>query len=342
MRKMLSPAFSQRCLLEQESIIGGVVDEFVRVIGERAPAGSPGINVTKWYEMATFDILGEMAFGESFHSLQTGRPHFWADIILEHLYFITLADNLRRIGTIAKVFRYLVPSSLIVLNQNSQYSRKQVEKRLASKESRKDFVSIIAGAETVATFLAGTTCFLLQHPDKLQRLVSEIRGAFTSYDDIKAQRAQKLKYLQAVINESLRLFPPGAQGAPRLSPGFELHGRYIPKGTEIYTSPWAATHDPQYFSEPMKFKPERWLDPNSTDVKEASQPFLLGPRACLGRNFAQMEMNLLMAKIFWSYDLELVNKEVNWLKEGKVHVLWWKPKLFVRFHRRASIKGPQS
>ena len=69
---MLSPAFSQRSLLEQESIIGGVIDQFVRITGEKAPPGSSGINLTKWYEMSSFDILGEMAFGESFHSLETG------------------------------------------------------------------------------------------------------------------------------------------------------------------------------------------------------------------------------------------------------------------------------
>ena len=54
-------------------------------------------------------------------------------------------------------------------------------------------------------------------------------------------------------------------------------------------------------------------------------------------SFALMEMNLLMAKIFWTYDLELVNKDVNWLQEGKVHILWWKPKLFVRFHKRPDL-----
>lgn len=53
--------------------------------------------------------------------------------------------------------------------------------------------------------------------------------------------------------------------------------------TEIYTSAWTVTHDPGNFSDPMSFKPERWLDPESKDVKEASQPFSLGPRGCLGR-----------------------------------------------------------
>lgn len=76
MRRMLSPAFSQRSLLEQESIIGRVIDQFVRIIGEKAPSESNGINMTKWYEMSSFDILGEMAFGESFHSLETGKLFF--------------------------------------------------------------------------------------------------------------------------------------------------------------------------------------------------------------------------------------------------------------------------
>lgn len=73
MRKMLNPAFSQRGLLEQEAIILGIIDKFVRVLGEKAGPGSEGLNMTKWYEMNSFDILGEMAFGESFHSLDTGE-----------------------------------------------------------------------------------------------------------------------------------------------------------------------------------------------------------------------------------------------------------------------------
>ncbi|KAI6082029.1 cytochrome P450 [Hypoxylon rubiginosum] len=358
MRKMLNPAFSQRGLLEQEEIITGIVDKFVTIIGEKGGPNSQGINMTKWFEMNSFDILGEMAFGESFHSLDTGNLHFWAAIVLEHLYFITLIDNLRRIGWLAKTVGYLIPSSLLTRNQNSVYSRQQVEKRLAIQGSRNDFVSLlvdkvragevgkeemtahvstltIAGGETVATTLASLTCFLTQNPDKLQRLVDEIRAAFKSFDEINATATQQLPYLQAVLNEGLRLFPPASGGAPRVSLGFELHGYHIPEGAEINVSPWTVTHDEKYFSDPLGFKPERWLDPHSTDCKEASRPFLLGPRDCLGRNFAWMELNLVLAKIIWLYDMELITKDLNWLESCQVHVLWWKPKLLVRFHRRS-------
>lgn len=96
--------------------------------------------------------------------------------------------------------------------------------------------SSIAGGETVSTFLAGATYFLLQHPQKLKTLVTEIREAFKSYADINAKDAQQLTYLQAVINEGLRLYPPASQGSPRISSGFELHGRYIPQGVSCFAT----------------------------------------------------------------------------------------------------------
>ncbi|KAH7019600.1 cytochrome P450, partial [Ilyonectria destructans] len=143
MRKMLSPAFSQRGLLEQEKIISGIIDKFVKVLGEKAGPGTERLNMTKWYEMNSFNILGEMAFGESFHSLDTGTPHFWADVVLEHLYVVTLLDNLRRIGWLSKLAGLLIPAWILTSNQNSNYSRQQVEKRLAMQESRNDFVSLL-------------------------------------------------------------------------------------------------------------------------------------------------------------------------------------------------------
>lgn len=73
---------------------------------------------------------------------------------------------------------------------------------------------------------------LLHNPDKLERVVTEIRTAFENYSDINWQKAQQLRYVQAVINESLRMIPPAPSGLglPRVSPGFELHGKYIPPG----------------------------------------------------------------------------------------------------------------
>ena len=79
MKKSLSAAFSTKALAEQERTVVRVIDDFVRRIGEDGGPGTRGLNMTKWYEMCAFDILGEMAFGESFHCIESGalgkNPH---------------------------------------------------------------------------------------------------------------------------------------------------------------------------------------------------------------------------------------------------------------------------
>lgn len=163
--------------------------------------------------------------------------------------------------------------------------------------------SRIAGGETTATFLAAATYYLLRNPACLARLQDEIRDRFSDYKDINATAARQLPYLQAVINEGLRIYAPGSGGFPRVSTGMKVGDVYVPAGVstyltrfshvnislmkspqaEVFTHAWTLTHSDKYFSDPNTFKPERWLDPNSTDVREASQPFSVGPRGCLGQ-----------------------------------------------------------
>ncbi|KAL9583287.1 MAG: hypothetical protein Q9203_005146 [Teloschistes exilis] len=195
---------------------------------------------------------------------------------------------------------------------------------------------VIAGGETVSTFLGAVTYYLTRHPECLHKLQEEIRTRYGRYGEISATSAQQLPYLQAVINEGLRIYPPGSQGFPRVSPGAMIADHWVPKGAEVYTSGWSLTHDARNFHEPFSFKPERWLDPTNADVKEASQPFSLGPRGCLGRNFAYMEMNLVLAKMLWRYDLHSMSSGLDWAGQSHMHVMWWKPELRIRFLERSS------
>ena len=88
----------------------------------------------------------------------------------------------------------------------------------------------IAGGETVSTFLTATTYYLCQNPQPYQKLREEIRAHYQSYDQIDAATALQLPYLQAVIQEGLRIFPPGSQGFPRTSPGVVIDDNLIPAG----------------------------------------------------------------------------------------------------------------
>lgn len=88
----------------------------------------------------------------------------------------------------------------------------------------------IAGGETVSTFLGAVTYYLTTHPDCCRKLKEEIRTRYGRYDEINATTAQQLPYLQAVINEGLRIYPPGPQGFPRVSPGTVIADHWVPKG----------------------------------------------------------------------------------------------------------------
>ncbi|CAI7653290.1 unnamed protein product [Penicillium pancosmium] len=347
MKKSLSPAFSLRSLEEQAGIVSQCVDRFITRIGE-PDLNMRGLNMTKWYEMVAFDILGEL-----------GKPHFWSSLVEDHLYFITVADNFRHFPVVALMAKLLSPIMDGIRKKHTGYTRDKVARRIDSSSNRKDFMAnligkvesnemdreeltahastlVIAGGETVATFLAAATFYLLRGSVAYERLKDEIRGKFKTYKEIDHVSAQALPYLQAVISEGLRIYPPGSQGFPRVSPGASIDGVWVPAGTEVYTSAWTVTHDEANFHDPHTFKPERWMDPECTDIKEASQPFSLGTRACPGRNVAYMEVNLILARMIWTYDMTLINQSMNWEAESSLHVMWSKPELMVQFSRAMS------
>lgn len=95
----------------------------------------------------------------------------------------------------------------------------------------------IAGGETVATFLAGTTYYLLKYRENgvWDKLCQEVRDHFKTYEEINSASAQQLQYLQAVISEGLRIYPPGSQGFPRISPGTDVDGHWVPPGVSQAT-----------------------------------------------------------------------------------------------------------
>ena len=141
----------------------------------------------------------------------------------------------------------------------------------------------VAGSETTATSLSGITYYLCRNEHVYKKLALEVRGAFERYEQIDGRSTLTLPYLKAVIEEGLRIYPPIPIGLPRVSPGETIDGQYIPKGTIVFTSMWAATHSEDNFHRASEFIPERWIDSDCTDQKIASQPFLLGNRVCLGR-----------------------------------------------------------
>jgi cytochrome P450 len=144
----------------------------------------------------------------------------------------------------------------------------------------------VAGSETTANALSGLFARLLYNPDKYKKLAEEIRSTFQSEDQIKYEPLLAMPYLNACIEEGLRIHPPVPTGLLRTVPkgGDTIDGYWVPEGTSVAVGGWAASHNPKNFVDPDSFIPERWLgDPLPGDNRKGMQPFSLGPRGCIGK-----------------------------------------------------------
>ena len=129
----------------------------------------------------------------------------------------------------------------------------------------------------------------MRTPHAYKRLAEEIRTTFKTPEDIGFTALQQLTYMNACIDEGLRIFPSIPTGLTRTVPkgGDTVAGEFIPGGTTVSVYAWAATHSPLNFVQPEEFIPERWIDARyDTDKKDASQPFSLGPRGCIGKHLS--------------------------------------------------------
>jgi cytochrome P450 len=367
MRKYLSSAFSDRSLKEQEYLVSDVIDRFIMQI-ERRGASPGGVDMTLWFNLMTFDVIGKLAFGKDFGGLDSGTEHFWISTVLESMGQASLGDTLARFPLLARIWMRLNPNWLKALADGSArhegYTLDLIEKRVHQQTDRKDFMSyllqdqavkqlsivqlaahgsdfVIAGSETTATTLAVVTYFVSRHPAVLKKLQTEIRTAFTTYEQINGASAAGLRYLHAVCLEALRVFPPLSLALPRVVPpgGDTVDGVFLPGGITVATNPFASSMSATNFRDPWKFDPERWLGMNEGDVLEASQPFSIGTRGCLGRSLAWLELHTTLAKLHWKLDLAMLSNddELDWHRDVRMHLLWKKPPLFMKSALRSDL-----
>ncbi|CAG8959926.1 hypothetical protein HYFRA_00012643 [Hymenoscyphus fraxineus] len=364
MRKYLSRAFSEASLRDQEDMITDLIAKYVDGVGKTAKAEGV-VNLTDWHNFLTFDIIGLLAFGKSFGGVESGKEHFWLSDVMGSIGHSNVMDTLKRFPWLGAVYLFFNKSWLKgvveVANRHVSYTTKVMEERLSEKTDRKDFMHyllrdhpqdddsekfrlqmtghaadlVVAGSETTATTLSVVVHYLLEKPAVFKTVTEEILGRFEKEEDINATTAAPLKYLHAVCLEALRIFPPLPIGPPRNAPpeGAVVDGISIPGGTIVSTSPCAASMSPKNFHNPTEFIPERWLGENKDDILEATQPFSLGKRGCIGRNMAWLELHITLARLIFRYEIEREG-QLDWIEATPMHLFWHKPNLMVRVKER--------
>src|SRR6266496_1158431 len=163
---------------------------------------------------------------------------------------------------------------------------------------------LIAGYDTTAITISYTVHNLARNPECQEKLLQEINNTLAANNVIGYDEVKPMKYLDAVVQESLRLFPPGVRIERRAEEDYELGdtGITVPKGMVVGVPVYALHRDPEQYPEPESFKPERFLPENRDSHHPfAHLPFGDGPRNCVAKRMALMEVKLALFHTIKNY-----------------------------------------
>ncbi|KAI9643758.1 hypothetical protein NHQ30_007107 [Ciborinia camelliae] len=375
MRKLLHHGFTPRAVKMQEPILHKYVSLLVERMSERAKETPEGgvLDIVPWFNYTTFDIFGDLGFGESFDCLQNSRYHPWIALLFNSVKAAGFVIAARFYPWVEKLLMKLIPKSLKKMqNDHFRQIKDKVNRRLNWELERPDLMSHVikhngtdkesegmtldeihvtfmilttAGSETTATVLSGTMNYLMSHTSILAKLVKEIRETFASETQITLEALEQLEYLNAVIQEGIRLCPPVPVMLPRIVPegGDTVCGMWMPAGTSVSLQSWTLFRDPNCFHNATSFIPERWLpeathtdSPYSNDQRHVVQAFSAGPRICMGRNLAWAELRLIITRLLWAFDFEAAGQVLRW-DQLRTFLLVEKKPLEIRIRPRNDV-----
>ncbi|CAI5449902.1 unnamed protein product [Caenorhabditis angaria] len=177
------------------------------------------------------------------------------------------------------------------------------------------FVFLLAGFDTTALSLSYSSYLLARHPEVMRKVQKEIEEVCPD-PEITFDQLSKLKYLDSVIKETLRIYPLGAvANMRRCMKTSKVGDLIIEKGTNVYADTWSLHYNKTLWGEDAaEFRPERWEEEGITDFKLGYMPFGSGPRQCIGMRLAYMEEKLLLSQILRKYDFVTCEKTAIPLK----------------------------
>ncbi|KAL9079651.1 MAG: hypothetical protein Q9157_001483 [Trypethelium eluteriae] len=375
MRKAMNPAFSDRALRDQEGMLKLYVEKLMTKL--RETAGDGPLNIMNFFNWTTFDVIGELAFGESFEGLDKLHFHPWVAGFLDNARAITFENAIVSFN-LSSIVEAFIPKRLKEARANFfNFGDRKIEVRLAlgdkgEGKDKKDLVRYMmlnvdssaemsrrelaknaslvafAGSETSGTFCSGFVYLILKHPEVYQKLCDEVRSTFPKKEDVTILAVPVLKYLNCVVQEVFRVYPPAPATLPRVVPagGESIEGHWIPQGenfceqTVIGINQFSTNQAARNFHNPKRFDPSRWLPEGERfteyddDKRSVVQPFSAGPRNCLGQNLANVEIRLILCRLLMEFDMELTEESNEHWLDQKVYVVWEKKPLMVKLRPR--------
>lgn len=257
MRRLFSPAFSNTALKAQEPLLQKYADQMITKMLDMQTRFEK-VNLADIYAFTTFDIMADLIFGQPLMLLERGDYTPWVKAVHLGMKFMLWRAVLTEIPIIgAAISAITAPALKKGAQEHNEYAADLVDRRLAhgsggkpdvwsfvlkhsddgkglTSQEMRDNASMftLAGSETSATAMTGTTAFILNNPRVQKLLVKEVRNPFSSPADMTMAALKDLPYLDAVIKEGLRVYLAGAGVMPRITPpgGADICGDHIPEG----------------------------------------------------------------------------------------------------------------
>ncbi|KAM0281790.1 hypothetical protein ACHAQH_003372 [Verticillium albo-atrum] len=327
-----------------EAVIDEQMLALVQLIEERyvsTPGDFRPMDFAGKMQYLTLDIITSLAFGQCFGYLsQDMDVHNYIQITEESMPVMMAMSVLPSLTAIMQspIFRRAMPSERdrVGLGKFIAVAKKVVAERIASNKPQKDMlgsflahgltreeaegealVQVLAGSDTTATAMRMTMVYLMTTPTAYGTLAREVREASDKgllSVPVQDAEARKLCYLQAVIREGLRVFPPvvGLMSVTVPRGGDVMHGMSIPAGTQIGWTAFGVLRNQAVFGpDADTFRPERWLEAGGEELKAMTAQwelvFKYGKWQCLGKTVALLDLNKIYIELLRRFDFSLVD-----------------------------------
>jgi len=313
-RRMMQPSFHRRVIDQFSALIREVNDKFAARWADKAVRGEP-VNLSDDTSELTLEIVLRSIFGSDLARLesQLGANPFEV-VAKEQNRDLKFAFRFR---SLTKLVAELIDrrrrepeEHFDFLSMLMATRDRDTEEAMSDKEMIDEVLTlIVAGHETTAAALTWTWYLISQHPDTATRLQAEADGA-GSERTLGLDAAESLQFTHQVLQEALRLYPPGWLITRRTLEADELGGYPIAPRTDVFISPYMLHRHPAFWSEPEEFRPERFAGADAEERHRfAYIPFAVGPRHCIGENLAMFEMLVHVQAMSRRFRLTRANDE---------------------------------
>ena len=294
-RRMMQPSFHRRVIDQFSRLIREVNDKFAARWADKA-ARAEAVNISDDTSELTLEIVLRSIFGSDLDRLekQLGANPFQV-VAKEQNRDLKFAFRFRSLGKLVQELinrRRREPEDHFDFLAMLMASRDRDDDAAMSDKELIDEVLtlIVAGHETTAAALTWTWYLISQHPETEAQLQAEADRVSDS-DTLGLAAAESLAYTHQVLQEALRLYPPGWLITRRTLEADELGGYPIAPRTDVFICPYMLHRHPAFWSDPQEFKPERFAGIDAAERHKFSYiPFAVGPRHCIGENIAMFEM----------------------------------------------------